>query len=283
MTHEGAAPNTITDRSPIMTDEIATADTLERNRNLYYFVTPLIELAEPYFHPQVRGLRRIPPEAALLVGNHNGGVMAPDMFIFLRHFAEHCDYDDVPVPLAHDALFRVPGVRRFLCGAGALPASREHAVAALERGRKVLVYPGGDWETHRPSAERDKIDFGGRTGFIKMALRAGVPIVPVVAAGAHDGWFVITRGERIARRLGLDRIFRIKVFPIAVAAPFGLVLGPASLHLPLPCTIHIEVLEPMHIAGSADNAYDVEEGYRRVTDTMQTALTRLARRLRGKP
>ncbi len=258
------------------------ADILERNRRLYYFVTPLIELAEAYFHADICCLERIPDEPVLLVGNHNGGVVAPDMFIFLRHFAEYCHYDDVPVPMAHDALFRVPGVRQFLCNAGALPASREHAIDALCAGRKVLVYPGGDWETHRPSSERDKIDFGGRVGFIRIALRAGVPIVPVVAAGAHDGWFVITRGETIARRLRLDRIFRIKVFPIALAAPFGLVVGPASVHIPLPSRILIEVLEPIHIRGEADNPYDVEEAYRRVTDTMQAALTRLAHRLRGR-
>ena len=258
-------------------------ETLQRNQELYYFWAPLIEPLEEYFHAEVCGLERIPEEPVLLIGNHNGGVMAPDMFIFLRHFAEYCEYDDVPVPMAHNALFRVPGVKQFLCKAGALPASREHAVEALDAGRKVLVYPGGDWETHRPSTERDKIDFGGRTGFIKIALRAGVPVVPVVSAGAHDGWIVLTRGEKIAHTLRLDKFFRIKVFPIALAAPLGLVLGPVSIHLPLPSTILTQVLDPIWLEGDPDDRYAVEENYRLVTDTMQATLTRLSRKLRGKP
>ncbi|WP_168210768.1 lysophospholipid acyltransferase family protein [Persicimonas caeni] len=259
------------------------SETLRKNRKLYRRVTPIIKHLERYFHPQVDGLDRIPDGPALLVGNHNGGVMAPDMFIFLRHFAEHTNFQDVPVPLAHDALFRVPGVKQFLESAGAQPASREHAIDALCAGRKVLVYPGGDWETHRPSSERDKIDFGGRNGFIKIALRANVPIVPVVSAGAHDGWFVITRGDQIAHKLKLDKLFRIKVFPIALGAPFGLVLGPASIHVPLPSDIRIQVLEPVCLDGSVDDAYNVEEHYRHITDAMQGVLTRLARELRGKP
>ena len=258
------------------------AETSRPNRNLYYFMAPLIELIERYFDAEVFGMEHIPAGPAMVVGNHSGGVMTPDSFIFLRHYLLHCEFEDPPIPLAHDALFGVPYIRDFLRGGGAIPASRENAVEALKQGRKLLVYPGGDWETHRPSSERDKIDFGGRAGFIKIAMQAGVPIVPVVAAGAHDGWFVITRGERIAQRLKLDKIFRIKVFPIALAAPFGLLLGPVSVHIPLPCKIRIRVLEPIELLGERDDAWAVEENFRRVTDTMQAALTELARPLRGR-
>jgi 1-acyl-sn-glycerol-3-phosphate acyltransferase len=256
-------------------------DITEPNRKLYYFLEPLVELLERYFDAEVRGLERIPDRAALLVGNHSGGVMTPDSFIFFRHYLRHTGFEDAPVSLAHDLLFDVPVVRDVLYGGGAVPASREHAVEALRAGRKLLVYPGGDWEAHRPSSDRDKIDFGGRHGFVKIALQAGVPIVPIVAAGAHDGWWVLTRGDRIACKLKLDKLLRLKVFPIALSAPFGLTIGPVSIHIPLPSRILIEVLEPMMLDGSADNPDDVDRGYRRVTQTMQRRLTQLAWRLRN--
>jgi 1-acyl-sn-glycerol-3-phosphate acyltransferase len=265
------------------------SDISEPNRDLYYFLEPLAELLEHYFDVELDGLDNIPDGPALLVGNHNGGVMAPDMFIFLRRYIVDRQFEDIPVGLAHDALFRVPGVRKLLCDLGAVPASRQHAVEALSRGKKVLVYPGGDWETHRPSHKRDEIDFGGRKGFIHMALEAQVPIVPVVAAGAHDGWLVLTRGEKIAHALRLDKMFRIKVFPIALGAPTGLILGPASLHIPMPSTILMRVLEPICLPtclptclqGRADHAAEVDAGYREVTAKMQVALSELAARLRN--
>ncbi len=91
---------------------------------------------------------------------------------------------------------------------------------------KVLVYPGGGWESSRPS--RDKIDFHDRHGFVELALRWGVPIIPVVGAGLHDGWHVLTRGDRIAKFFHLKTLMRTDVFPIAFALPTGLVIGPAA-------------------------------------------------------
>ncbi|MFP4598638.1 MAG: lysophospholipid acyltransferase family protein [Persicimonas sp.] len=257
-------------------------DVQEPNRDVIYFLEPLVELVEGYFDAHVEGLERLPEGAALLVGNHSGGVMTPDSFIFLRHLLRHTNFDETPVTLGHDLLFDIPILRRILCGSGVVPASRENAVAALRDGHKVLVYPGGDWEVHRPSSMRDQIDFGGRKGFVKIALEADVPVVPVVSAGGHDGWYVITRGERIAHTLRLDKLLRLKVFPIALAAPMGLLVGPISVHIPLPSRILVEVLEPLRLQGNPERRADLEAGYQQVTGRMQTTLDRLAARLPGR-
>jgi 1-acyl-sn-glycerol-3-phosphate acyltransferase len=111
-------------------------------------------------------------------------------------------------------------------------------------------------------------------------MEADAPIVPFVAAGAHDGWYVLTRGEKIAKALLLDKLFRIKVFPIAFAAPMGLLVGPLSLYWPMPTKIIIEVLDPIHVEGNPDNPDDVDAAYDLIVDTMQRALTRLAGELR---
>jgi len=93
------------------------------------------------------------------------------------------------------------------------------------------LYPGGDHETYRPSWESDEIDFAGRTGFVKLALEVGTPIVPVVAIGGQETALFLGQGRGIAQRLQLDRLLRLKVFPAQLGPPFGLTV----LDLPLRC------------------------------------------------
>ena len=88
----------------------------------------------------------------------------------------------------------------------------------------MLVYPGGDYETFRPSWHGDQIEFGGRQGFVKLALEHDVPIVPVVSIGGQETALFVTRGERAAKLIGLDKLTRIKVQvlpPIDLRERFG--------------------------------------------------------------
>ncbi len=236
----------------------------------------------PWFRPEVRGLERVPSGAALLVGNHSAGMVTPDSFFFLLEYYRRTGWREPVVILAHDALFRVPGLETVVRYLGCVPARAGGAAQAFSRGHKVLLYPGGDFEAARPRGARDVVCFGGRQGFVRLAMRQGVPIVPLVTAGAHDGWFVLTRGDRLARVTRLDRLLRVKIFPIALALPFGLVLGPLTLHVPAPERMLIEALEPIHLDGDPDDPVAVAQGYQRVTATMQQALTRLAGELRGR-
>ena len=231
-----------------------------------------------YFRASVDGLDHLPKGAALLVGNHSGGTVTPDSFVFLRAYYEHVRCAEPLVLLGHSVVVNSPGLGTLLRRFGAVAASPGNAASSLASGHKVMVYPGGDWEAMRPSRDRDRIDFGDRKGFVKTALRAGVPIVPVVAAGGHDGWYVITRGARLARALGLHA-FRIKAFPIALAWPLGLVVGPVNFHIPRRATIRVEVLPPIRLEGSPDDPAAIDLGYKRVTAAMQSALSRLAQSL----
>src|SRR3954452_8934939 len=178
-------------------------------------------IADAYFRSKVRGLEQIPAEGpVLLVGNHSGGTLIADTFVFGYAFSDYFGAERPFHQLAHDLVFRVPGLallRKF----GTVPASHDNAEAALRRGAAVLVYPGGDWETYRPSWRSSEIDFGGRSGFVRLALDNDVPIVPVVAIGGQETALFLTRGERLARRLGLNRFFRVKVLPFQVGPPFG--------------------------------------------------------------
>ena len=214
-----------------------------------------------YYRLELRGA--VPDGPCLLVGNHNfGAYVNPEIYILGSH---------VPglKQLAHDLLFKVPGVRSVARHFGAIPAKHEDALRALREGHRVAVFPGGAWESFRPSSQRDVIDFKGRSGFVRLAREAGVPIVPVVTAGGHDGWHIVTRGEGIARALGLNR-FRIDVFPIGFAAPFGLLIGPTPF-MPLPHKIICDIGQPMHDVTDADQ----------VVSVMQAKLNELTRELRS--
>ena len=63
----------------------------------------------------------------------------------------------------------------------------------------VMVFPGGDHEVYRSTLQRNKIEFGGRTGYITTAIEAGVPIVPAVSVGAQETQLYLARGEWLSR------------------------------------------------------------------------------------
>src|SRR5690606_4118331 len=149
---------------------------------------------------------------------------------------------------------------------------------ALERGATVLVFPGGDRDACKPSRHRYRIDFGARRGYVRLAIRAGVPIVPLVSAGAHDSLYIWTDGHHIARALNLPARARSNVFPIGLALPFGLVFGLPYPHLPLPVKIHTRVLAPLRLDARPDDADDpelVERVHGEVVRRMQAAMDEL--------
>lgn len=233
----------------------------------------------PYHRATVRGLDRIPGGPGLYVGNHNSFTYTPDMFIFGAALFRQRGMVDVPYGLAHSFILRMPWFNRLICPLGAIRACRENGLRVLQAGGKVLVYPGGDVDALRPFRHRGRVIFGGRQGYMRLALEAGVPIIPVVAAGAHATFIVIDDLRWLARLLGADRRLRIKVWPLTLSLPWGLTLGPPPPHLPFPSRIRVEVLEPISFARhGAEAAADpdwVTACCARVEGEMQAALTRL--------
>ena len=228
-----------------------------------------------YFRGEVRGLENIPPAGpVLLVGNHSGGTMIADTFVLTMAFYEHFGTTRRFHQLAHDVAATLPGlgIRPY----GTIRASRDNAMAAFERGAAVLVYPGGDYETFRPSWHSDQIEFGGRQGFIKLALEANVPIVPVVAIGGQETGLFLTRGESVAKATRFDKLTRIKVLPVSIGPPFGINLVDFPFRLPLPAKITVEVLPPIDLNRRFGLEPDPDEVYDAVTADMQEILSGLA-------
>lgn len=240
-------------------------------------------LYDAWFSPDIRGYEHLEPSSgrgALVVGTHNGGNMAPDMFSLMIACWRVFGANFPSYGLAHDVVFKAPIVGDMISRLGAVPAHPKHATTLLQRGSTVLVYPGGDIDAFKPYDARHEVRFGKRTGFIKIALRTQVPIVPCVSVGAHQSWYVLADGRDFALRSGLKKLLRTEVFPLYLALPYGLGAGPFSAYLPLPSRLRLRLLPPIHLPHppeAADDPAVVTALAEQVRQTMQTALDALVR------
>jgi 1-acyl-sn-glycerol-3-phosphate acyltransferase len=233
-------------------------------------------LSSLYFRADVRGLEKIPAEGpVLLVGNHSGGNITPDTIVFTLAFNTYFGVERRFFQLAHNLVLAMPGLgslRKY----GTVAASPENANRALDTGAALLVYPGGDYEVHRPIWESSKVDFNGRKGFIRLALEKDVPLVPVVSIGGQETSLFLSRGEWLAKLLRIDKTLRLKVLPISLAIPWGLNIGDMASHIPLPAKISIRVLDPIDIRKQFGEDPDLDEVYEYILGKMQATLDGLA-------
>lgn len=248
-------------------------------------VTPAIDLYTKWYRPEVRGFESLPPrgEPFLMVGNHNGGATPPDLPILLSAWWRERGYEEPVYGLYHSFFLSMPGVGTVMSKAGALDANPVDAERALRAGAPLVVYPGGDHDAFRPWSQRDTVDFAGRKGFVRLALRTGVPIVPVTACGVQDSIMVLSRGESIARRAPWLRLMRVKVQPIILGAPTGLSLGWPTL--PMPTRSLVQLGEPMELGyppEAADDEGIVANVHDKVVATMQATMRTLRAELDGR-
>jgi len=248
-------------------------------------VLPFLKLAmKGYFRSEVRDIDRVPEGGALMVGNHSGGLLAMDVPIIAVAFAETFGAERPLYCLAHDLLFTGaagPLFRKF----GFVPADRASAGEVLASGAVTIVFPGGDYDTFRPTLTANVIDFAGRTGYVRTALEAGVPIVPVVSIGGQEAQFHLTRGQWLGRLSPLRKVMRTDLLPLTFGFPFGLMPAGAG-NVPLPTKIVTQVLDPIDPAAiaaelGADSGADVVAHVDElVRSRMQEALDGLARERR---
>jgi len=208
-----------------------------------------------------------PREPVLFVGNHGfGTVTDPNVLAVaasLRQRARQQTY------LVHDMAWTL-GVGGLVAAFGGAPASEESAVEAWTHGRDVVVFPGGDREAGKSWRDRNRVMFNGRSGFGRLAMDHDKAVVPVVTAGAGEGAFVLTDGERLASAVGLDRALRYKVLPVSLSVPWGLSVGLSGLlpYLPLPSKLVTAILPAMRPAEGEDAGGFAQ----RVEDAMQSRM-----------
>ncbi|HUP99400.1 MAG TPA: 1-acyl-sn-glycerol-3-phosphate acyltransferase [Aeromicrobium sp.] len=236
-------------------------------------------LVSLWFRPDVRGLHHLPHDgAALIVGNHTGGLQSPEVFISQLAISSYFGVERPFYQLAHRMVLNSP-LARTLRRFGTVEADPGNADMALRSGALLQVFPGGDYEVFRPTRESALIDFNRRKGFIRLALEHDVPIVPQVTIGGQETALFLSRGEQLAKLLRLDRTMRLKVLPIMIGAPFGL-LPPFFPFIPLPSKIVIQYLAPIHLRETYGDDPDLEEIYDDIVGRMQDVLTSLQRERR---
>ena len=256
--------------------ELVRQDEASLQRQKYFWNL----LVDYWFRMEIDGWENVPQSPVLLIGIHSGAPFVWDAWTvglqWWRRFGQSRPLNGT----AHDALMAIPGIGRYFRSMGVLPAAPDAIATALAEGRDVALWPGGEVDSLRPWRERDRANLAGRKGFVKMAIRAGVPIVPIATVGGADAMPVLIRGDGLARALRLDKVLRLKVFPLAVSLPWG--IAPAALpQLPLPAKIRTRFMPAVELDHDPDRAADddyVDEKYREVQDSIQRGMNALARK-----
>jgi 1-acyl-sn-glycerol-3-phosphate acyltransferase len=244
-----------------------------------YFWNPLVDY---WFRMEVEGWENIPEPPVLLIGIHSGAPFVWDAWTVGLHWWRRFGEQRPLHGTAHDALMSAPLIGDYFRKMGVLPAAPDSISGALAAGHDVALWPGGEVDSLRTWKDRDKAVLAGRDGFVKMAIKSKVPIVPVATIGGPDSMPVLARGRRLAKVLQLDKVARLKMFPISLSVPWG--IGPALLpEIPLPTKIRTAFQPPVKVKRDPKLAEDddyVEAKYNEVRDSIQHGVDALARRRR---
>jgi 1-acyl-sn-glycerol-3-phosphate acyltransferase len=187
------------------------------------------------FRVEWEGLEKIPDGPALLVANHAGAIPS-DAPVIMHGIEEELGR---PVYGLADHLFKtVPVVGTLWARAGGVIAHPDNAYRLLREQRQlVLVFPEGSKGPGKPYSERYKLRRFGRGGFVQIAMRAGVPVVPIAVVGAEESMPIMFNIAPLAKLLG------IPYAPVtANALLFGPLLGAVAY---LPAKFKLRVLDPV--------------------------------------
>lgn len=185
------------------------------------------------------GLDKIPAEGgALLVSNHAGAI--PSDAPAIMHGIE-TELGRPVYGLADEMFKRLPVVGTMWSRVGGVLAHPDNAYRLLrEQEQLALVFPEGTKGTGKHWSERYQLRRFGRGGFVQIAMRAGVPIIPIAVVGAEESMPILFKSAPLAKALGIP-YFPITANMIAFAG-----LGPLGGLLHLPAKIRIRVLDPVH-------------------------------------
>ncbi|TML83015.1 MAG: acyltransferase family protein [Actinobacteria bacterium] len=233
-------------------DSSREVDDWGRSERVFELMEPLLDFYYRYwFRVEVEGIENVPSEGgALLVSNHSGALPpdAPMIMHALRH--EHPARRPLYI-LGEDWFKGYPGIGMLTNKLGLVAAHPANAQRLLhDEGRLVLVFPEGQKGTRKLFWQRYRLRRFGRGGFVKTAIRAGVPIVPVAVIGAEEAMPIFAHVPLLQRLTGLI------YFPINHAFPH---LGLAAGLMYLPAKFKIRFLEPIEVAGNGEtDAEDLE-------------------------
>jgi 1-acyl-sn-glycerol-3-phosphate acyltransferase len=195
-----------------------------------------------WFRADWEGLEHIPTTGgALLVANHAGAV--PTDATLLMHGVE-TELKRPLYALADDVFRTLPLVGTVWARGGGVTGRPVNAYRLLrEQQQLVLTFPEGTKGTGKLYRERYQLRRFGRGGFVEIAMRSGVPVVPIGVIGSEEAMPTLARSPALARLLGL---------PYAPLTANMLLLGPLGIVAPLPARFRVRVLPPVHFDVAPD-------------------------------
>lgn len=228
------------------------ADSWGRSDSTVESLAPIFDfLYDKWFRTGIEGIENVPSGGALLVANHAGAV-PPDATQII--WAIRRELDRPLYMLGDELVGRVPVLGRVFRRLGGVEANPESAHILLGReGRLGLVFPEGTKGTAKHMSERYRLRRFGRGGFVRVALDAGVPVVPVAVMGAEEAMPVIGNLPRAAA------ILNVPYLPIAPLVW-------------LPVKFRVRFLEPIDVAGGPTDDHSIQMLADEIRDRIQAAL-----------
>ncbi len=240
-----------------------------------------LPILETYYRAKFTGLENIPEVPFLGVGNHLGMYFMPEAYLWGAKY--HAEDRKVPMlTMIHHMMHHVADMVKIpVDDLGMIEATRENALKALKAGYALTVYPGGDKDNGKPFKDRNKIDFFNHMGYVKMALKAQVPILPIVGVGGGETLFVLNSGEKFAEWIGLKKLTKIHTWPVYWSFPFGWHIGHFPFFsIPLPSQVSLSILKPYYVNDyspeDADNPEIVQHINQDLIRTMQEELDKMS-------
>jgi 1-acyl-sn-glycerol-3-phosphate acyltransferase len=238
----GAAAVRLPSLEGLLDGVLATADRLRRavagepEATAALIEVPLDLLYRWWWRVDVVGRERLPRRGpVLVVANRAGTVLPYEAFMLARALGTTSPEGRAARPLVDDWLLRLPLLGGALGALGAVPATPAALRRVLAAGEVAVTFPEGPEAVAKPLARWYRLAAFTRGGLLRVALEAGVPVVPVAVIGCEEAQPVLWRAERLGRLLGLPAV------PVT----------PALVPLPTKWTIHVG--EPLDSqAGNTD-------------------------------
>jgi 1-acyl-sn-glycerol-3-phosphate acyltransferase len=255
-------------------DPSRQVDDWGRSERVYRMLEPVLNFYYRYwFRVQIEDVEHVPSSGGALLASNHSGALPPDGPMIIHAIrTEHPNAR--PVYMLGEHWFKgYPGIGMLANKIGLVAAHPANAHRLLDdEGRLVLVFPEGQKGTRKLYWQRYKLRRFGRGGFVRTAIRAGVPIVPIAVMGAEEAMPIFAHVRLLERLTGLI------YFPINHAFPhFGL----AGAAMYLPAKFRIRFLEPVrfdhHGREAADDVAFVQQAADDIRDRVQSALNEMLR------
>jgi 1-acyl-sn-glycerol-3-phosphate acyltransferase len=196
----------------------------------------LLEILRKYFRLEVTGVENIPRRGAVILAPNHSGYSGFDAFL-LGHIVQQ-EAKRIPRVLTHHFWFLTETTAIPAQKMGFTEATYENGLNALKKGNAIVLFPEGDHGNFKPTSERYQLQEFKR-GFVRMALEAQCPIVPVVILGAEETHINL-------KKLKFTKFLRGSVIPL----PLNII--------PLPAKWRIQFLKPITLPYKADKVDDSE-------------------------